>query len=286
MNHAERFGRSIDAMINRTAQGYSMIGLLISVAIMMVLSVVLLNSLNQAVTGSKSAMPGTIASFKDKEYLRLLFQSMAVSDAVGSNVLMGDANFITPATVAGEGDVSLNTTANLYSAMVMQQYTIPAQLISGNEYNPGVWQDEDYNYGAYDPYERVFWDQTFVADLDLESNVSFAHVPLYRRRLDRYWKFTVDTQTALIGNRGPLDGVDNPSSYTYGRNGQWGGHIVFGDGHVDFFESFFVSGLSYDQDGQTQHDNIFAMETGPNGRDTILSFTKQMTEDGPVLQHD
>ena len=263
-----------------------MIGLLISVAIMMVLSVVLLNSLNQALTGSKSAMPGTVASFQDKEYLRALFQSMAVSDAVGSNVLMGDDPFITPATVAREGDASLNTTANLFSAMVMQQYAIPAQLISGNEYNPVVWIDEDYNYRAYDSYEGVFWDPTFVADLDVESNNSFAHVPLYGRRFRQYWKFTVDSRTALIGNRGPLDGVDNPSSYTYGRNGQWGGHIVFGDGHVDFFESFFVAGLTYNQDGQAKHDNIFAMETGPNGDDAILSFTKQMTEDGPVLQHD
>ncbi len=263
-----------------------MIGLLISVAIMMVLSVVLLNSLNQALTGSKSAMPGTVASFQDKEYLRALFQSMAVSDAVGSNVLMGDDPFITPATVAREGDVSLNTTANLFSAMVMQQYTIPAQLISGNEYNPDVWQDEDYNYGAYDSYEGVFWDPTFVADLDLESNVSFAHIPLHGRRYNRFWKFTVDSRAPLLGNRGPLDGVDNPSSYTYGRNGQWGGHIVFGDGHVDFFESFFVAGLSYSEDGQTNHDNIFAMETGPDGDDAILSFTKLMDEDGPVLQHD
>ena len=263
-----------------------MIGLLISVAIMMVLSVVLLNSLNQALTGSKSAMPGTVASFQDKEYLRALFQSMAVSDGLGSNALLGDSPFITPAAVAGAEDVSLNNTANLYSAMVMQRYTIPAQLISGNEYSPNVWQDEQYNYAAYDPYDRVFWDPTFVADLDLESNVSFAHVPLYRRRLDRYWKFNVDSRTALIGNRGPLDGVDNPSSYTYGRNGQWGGHIVFGDGHVDFFESFFPAGLSYFQDGETNYDNIFAMETGPNGDDAILSFTKQMTEDGPELQHD
>ncbi len=263
-----------------------MIGLLISMAIMLVLSVVLLNSLNQALTGGKSALPGSVASFKDKEYLRALFQSMVVADEVGSNAFMGDNPFITPATVAGSDDVSLNTTANLFSAMIMQQYTIPAQLISGNEYNPNVWIDEDYNYGAYNRYDGVFWDPNFVADLDVESNNSFAHIPLYGRRYDRYWKFTVDSRAPLLGNRGPINGVDDSSSYTYGRNRKWGGHIVFGDGHVDFFESFFPAGLTYTQDGQLQHDNIFAMETGPTGSDAILSFTKQMTEDGPVLQHD
>ena len=263
-----------------------MIGLLISVALMMVLSVVLLNSLNQAITGGKSAMPGTVASFQDKEYLRALFQSMVVSDGLGSNTLLGDDPFITPATVAGGEDVSLNTTANLFSAMIMQRYTIPAQLISGNEYNPNVWGDEDYNYAAHNPYDGVFWDPNFVADLDVDSNNSFAHIPLHGRRYQRYWKFTVDSRAPLLGNRGPINGVDDSSSYTYGRNGKWGGHIVFGDGHVDFFESFFPAGLSYDRDGQLQHDNIFAMETGPNGDDAILSFTKQMTADGPVLQHD
>lgn len=263
-----------------------MIGLLISVGIMLVLSVVLLNSVNQALTGGKSALPGSVASFKDKEYLRALFQSMAVSDGLGSNSIFGDDPFITPATVAASEDVSLNTTANLFSAMIMQQYTIPAQLISGNEYNPNVWIDENYNYRAYSPYDGVFWDPNFVADLDVESYNSFAHIPLYGRRYGRFWKFTVDSRAPLLGNRGPIDGVDDSSSYTYGRNGKWAGHIVFGDGHVDFFESFFPAGLSYNQDGQFQPDNIFAMETGPNGDDAILSFTKQMTEDGPVLQHD
>ena len=263
-----------------------MIGLLISVGIMLVLSVVMLNALNQALTGGKSAMPGTVASFKDKEYLRALFQSMVVSDELGSNSIFGDNPFITPATVADSEDVSLNTTANLFSAMIMQQYTIPDQLISGNEYNPNVWVDEDYNYRAYSPYDGVFWDPNFVADLDVESYTSFAHIPLYGRRYGRFWKFTVDSRAPLLGNRGPIDGIDDSSSYTYGRNSKWAGHIVFGDGHVDFFESFFPAGLSYNQDGQLQPDNIFAMETGPNGDDAILSFTKLMTEDGPVLQHD
>ena len=257
-----------------------MIGLLISMGLMLVLSVVLLNSLNQAMTGEKSAMPGTVASFKDKEYLRSLYLSMVVSDQ------LGDKPFITPSTIAGSEDISLNTTANLFSAMIMQQYTIPAQLISGNEYSPNVWRDEDYNYRAHNPYDGVFWDPNFVADLDVDSNNSFAHIPLYGRRYQRYWKFSADSRAPLLGNRGPINGVDDPSSYTYGRNRKWGGHIVFGSGHVDFFESFFPSGLSYNQDGQANHDNIFAMETGPTGSDAILSFTKQMTADGPILQHD
>ena len=246
-----------------------MIGLLISMGLMLVLSVVLLNSLNQAMTGEKSAMPGTVASFKDKEYLRALYLSMVVSDQ------LGDKPFITPSTIAGSEDISLNTTANLFSAMIMQQYTIPAQLISGNEYSPNVWRDEDYNYRAHNPYDGVFWDPNFVADLDVDSNNSFAHIPLYGRRYQRYWKFSADSRAPLLGNRGPINGVDDSSSYTYGRNRKWGGHIAFGDGHVDFFASFFPSGLTYDEDGLTQHDNIIASQHCSTGCDALLIFTTQ-----------
>ena len=34
------------------------------------------------------------------------------------------------------------------------------------------------------------------------------------------------------------------------------------------------------------NDNIFAMEEGPDGRDAILSFTRKVSTNGPVLQYD
>ncbi len=120
-----------------TLRAFSLIGMMVSMVIMLVLTVLLLNGLNDATTGQKSAKVGTIASFKDKEYLRSLFQGMAYSHAD----LSGSKNsyYITPSIVAGDDDISQNTTANLYSAMIAQRYTVPKQLISGNEYNPDVW---------------------------------------------------------------------------------------------------------------------------------------------------
>jgi len=263
-----------------------MIGMMVSLVIMLVLSVLLLNGLNDAATGQKSAKVGTVASFKDKENLRSLFQSMAFAqpNITGSRT----SYYITPSIVADDDDISHNTTASLYSVMIMQRYAVPKQLISGNEYNPDIWEDEDYNMNAYDPYNGVFWDTKFKADLGIEkeSNVSFAHMPLFGKRYHRFWSFTVDAQSILLGNRGPAAGVDNPESYTYGRNGQWGGHIVFGDGHVDFVTTFFAPGVSYSRDGVDTADNIFAMEDGEEGIDAILSFTKLMHEYGPELQYD
>lgn len=267
-------------MTSRTTFGFSLIGLLVSVVCMLVLAMFMLTALNKAMTGAGTALPGTVSSYLDKEYLRAVFQSMAVSAQTG------DGRFIVPSDLARSRDRSDDTTANLFSAMLAQHYTVPGQLISGNEYNPNVWRDEDYDFAAYYPAGGVYWDPTFVADLEVESNTSFAHVPLFGERFKRSWRFTADSRTPILGNRGPKAGVDDPNSYTYGRDGRWAGHIVFGDGHVEFIDSFTPSGLFYDEGGQRYPDNIFAMEEGESGSDAILTFTKEMTPDGPIIQHD
>ncbi len=248
--------------------------------IMLVLSLVLLNSLNKSVTGSGSAAPGTVRSFEDLQYLSSLFMAMAAASQ------LEDHGFLVPGDLGGGHDASANTTANLYSAMIAESYTVPGQLISGNEFSPNVRRDEDYDYRSYNPRSGTYWDSSFVADLAVESNTSFAHVPLYGERLRQLWRFTAGSHTPMLGNRGPEGGVDNPDSYTYGRNGVWGGHVVFGDGHVEFLNTFTPPGVVYGRGAERLPDNIFDAEEGPDGLDAILTFTKKMTEEGPEVQWD
>jgi len=61
---------------------------------------------------------------------------------------------------------------------------------------------------------------------------------------------------------------------------------VFGDGHVEFINSFTLKQLTVNVRGQRQPDNVFAMEEGERGGDAIIAFTKEMTTDGPILQWD
>ena len=131
---------------------------------------------------------------------------------------------------------------------------------------------------------NVHWDSAFVADLHNGSNVSYAHMPLFDERLRRYW--TNDARFPVFGNRGPKDGIENPKSWTYGRNGRWAGHIVFGDGSIDFIQTFTPGRVSFIRDGVSVPDNIFKIEDGPRGIDAILGFTKTMTNEGPVLDWD
>jgi hypothetical protein len=261
--------------------GTSLIGLLVAMAILLVLGLVMSNAINKATTGGGSTQQGTVASSKDLQYLVALFQSMAVAAQTD-----GDGSFLVPSRLTRRHDPADDTTARLFSAMIAQQYTSPQQLISGNERSPYVWPDENYDYTAYNPAADTWWDPGFTADLSTDSNTSFAHVPLYGKRLRDTWRFTAGARTPLVGNRGPKDGIADPNSWTYGKDGQWAGQVVFGDGHVQFIQTFTMNGLFFDNGGQQQPDNIFRMEQGADGSDIILSFTKEMTADGPVLQFD
>ena len=262
-------------------RGFSLIGLLVSMTIMLVLGVVLSNSMNKATTGAGSTLSGTVSSFKDKQYLASIYQSIFVEAQLSRN-----GRFLVPSALTRRRDAGDDTTANLFSAMVAQLSISPSQLISGNEMSPYVKLDEDYDYVAFSPVDDTYWDPNFVADLTWESNTSFAHPPLYGNRLRRYWHTGVDSRTPLLGNRGPKDGVPNPDSWTYNRDGRWAGHLVFGDGHVEFIHSFTINSIFLRGPDGNRPDNLFRMDQGGDGSDVVLSFTKQMTGDGPVLQYD
>ncbi len=262
-------------------RGYSLIGLLISMAILLVLGVVMSNAINKSTTGGGSTLSGTVKSFQDKQYLASMYQTLVVEAQMS-----GEGRFLVPSALTRRGDAGDDTTANLFSAMVAQLSFPPSQMISGNEMSPYVKLDEDYDYTAYNFADDTFWDPNFSADLTWESNTSFAHPPLYGNRLRRYWYTGVGSRIPLLGNRGPEDGVANPDSWTYNRDGRWAGHLVFGDGHVEFIRTFTINGIFLQTSGGNQPDNVFNMEQGADGSDVVLSFTKQMTADGPVLQYD
>ena len=62
--------------------------------------------------------------------------------------------------------------------------------------------------------------------------------------------------------------------------------MVFGDGHIEFIETATPGSVFLEKNGVRSPDNIFMMETGGSGGDAVISFTKSMGKDGPVLQFD
>lgn len=177
-------------------------------------------------------------------------------------------------------DRILSTTANLYSAMITQNYLSPNILISTFERNPAVVQDKDYDYNAYDPANDVYWDPNFVADLETGSNVSYAHVPLVGDRLVLQWRNTSGANVAVVGNRGPADGVASADSYSCWKDGSWRGNLVFNDNHLETLSA--TAGLKIGGGP----DNLFNVDPDLNGLDQVLAFTKEVKDNQAVLQHD
>jgi hypothetical protein len=261
-------------------RAFSLVGLLITMGCIVVLFAVLMTAMNRSVTGEGSARLNTVRSMEDQLRLVALVQAMNVHAAENRD------RYLVPSTLAGSDDRGLNTTANLFSAMVALRYVRPEDLISANEYSGFVEPCWDYDYRAYSPVNGRYWDPSFKADLRDLSHVSFAHPPLHGERHERYWRATMSGTFPIFGNRGPKDGVENPQSATYGRSGQWGGHLAFGDGHVEFITTFSPPGSVWERGGTSRPDNVFALEDGPGGSDAILAFTRRMTRDGPELQWD
>lgn len=185
----------------------------------------------------------------------------------------------------GEEDVTRNTTAALYSAMIVQNYLTPEVVVSPVERNPRVAVIKDYAYDKYDPAADTYWDTAFVADLGVASNASYAHQPMFGKRMDLHWRNTMDAGAAVLGNRGPLHGEPDGRSYTSSPHGCWSGNVVYNDNHVKHVTEFAPKRFSREANAEV-FDNLFHAEEGKAGADLLLSFTTKMSGDGPELQHD
>ena len=187
----------------------------------------------------------------------------------------------------GEEDESLNTTASLYSVMVMQNYLSPELLISPLERNPNVdaMDNDFYDFDAYSPATSRYWDPSFKADLVTGSNVSYGHMPLVGERKNRWWQESLGGHFALLGNRGPRDGKPDRNSYTCDRHGNWSGNIVFADGSVEWLTVMQVPSISPAANSGGL-DNLFTFDRDGAADDMIVTFTSEITDGEPKIQHD
>ena len=156
--------------------GFSLIGLVITLGCIGVLMAIMLPSLQGVMSKSPGQARSTMSRFQDGHNLSQIFQVLAFD-----GILDDRPSFPIPSEDI-RGDVSRNTTANVWAAIVAKG--VPAQmLVARSEQNPNV---------------EVFTSGQFVADLDRKSNVSFAHMPLYGERFERHWK-RLDNLSSIAG---------------------------------------------------------------------------------------
>ena len=252
--------------------GISRTGVIVSILCILVLCAIVFVALMPNVQGRG---PGGARRVMDAARIKQIHQSWLIM------ARQYDGVYPTPSMiVGGEPDQTLDTTANLFSMSVMANFLSPERYVGPTEPSRKVVVKDDYNWDLYSPVDGVYWDDTFAADLAVESNVSYAHMPLFGANMELYWRETMGADFPILGNRGPLGGADDPDSITYkihDSSKRWGGNVCRVDGSVRWHDMLTPTG----------EDNIFAWDRGgPVAEDAMITFTKAMAEDGPVIQHD
>lgn len=184
----------------------------------------------------------------------------------------------------GEEDITLNTTANLYSLCITMNYFCPELVVSPWERNANVSIREDFGWDQYDPIRATYWDNGFKADLTDTSHTSYAHLLLTGER-KAHWRDSMRPDLIHLSNRGPKDGVGDPKSYTCDDDGRWQGNIVRGDNATEWLTSMTHDDFkTTDDEGDAVADNFFARQ---GSDDLILTFTQKISEAGEgTIQHD
>jgi hypothetical protein len=266
-------------MNHRVRNGLTRVELLVALACILLVPAVVIVVLSQVLPDGR---PGAV-NIKDGTQASQIYKSFAIfADENGG--LFPRPGLLDRKAVEGLGDVpnrgeedvDLNTTANLYSLLIAQNFFTPELTISPLERNPNVTVDLDYNYDAYQPENDSYWDPSFNADLQTGSNVSYAHQPLVGRNAYRVWTNQRQIRTALVGSRGPKDGIIDPNSYSCGPNG-WKGNVVFNDGVVETFATTKPESLGF--------DNLFAIDDH-HEVDAFLTFTRLIENGVPEWQFD
>jgi prepilin-type N-terminal cleavage/methylation domain-containing protein len=183
----------------------------------------------------------------------------------------------------GDEDAQKNDTARLHSACIMQNYYSPQLVVGPTEPSGRVAVKEDYNFNQYNVTVGFdnYWDDSFNADLNVLSNVSYASMPIAGARKIREWKDSLNSSWPILGTRGVRDGsttdTDYNQSMTLGIHGgkkQWTGAICYNDNHMEISKTFKPENVNYLNGTQVLPDNIFkndlAAQTSPNGTDAWL----------------
>lgn len=139
-----------------------------------------------------------------------------------------------------------NSTANVHSLMIFNNYYSPEIVICPSEANGAVSEDEEYDYGQGSDSilpDDAPWDNDFFCDIDDDgqdgSNVSFANSAPYGGRFEKEWADSLNSSFAVLSDRGPGEGARNPESIAYlthGSRNDWKGNVAYNDSHVEGFQ--------------------------------------------------
>ncbi len=205
-----------------------------------------------------------------------------------------------PIEIPGRGpeDVQANTSANMYSACIMQNYFAPQLCVGPTEPSGFVIVMDNFDWSEYSPIGDIYWDTDFETRLQAVSHASYAHTPIAGERKRKEWRDSLTSRFAVLGNRGVEDGEQTPGSPRYeesitleihGGRKQWMGNIAYNDNHLEIHQTFTPEGIVYldltPDPPESVPDNLFNNQTGTNqetgdGFDIWLALISNINADG------
>jgi prepilin-type N-terminal cleavage/methylation domain-containing protein len=251
----------------RKKRGFTIIELLIVVAIIVILVSILVPSLGKAFSTAKAA--------QDKNQLKGIHAAMLL-EASGDEGRLTQPSSMSKDYPDASHDMS-DTTANLMSLLLARNYFATDLLISPVETNANIRDinenDLIYDFDSIDG-EETFWDDQFKADLSTASagspaHNSYAHQALCGERVRLKWNSAAKSSDIILSNRGPESSVSTDGSLLYndesntlkfhGEENLWRGNIVAGDGSTRMVQSYLPEGIGYQplNGGRFGPDNIF-----------------------------
>lgn len=261
-------------------RGFTLVELLVVIAIIALLVGLLLPALAKAQQAARETKDAT-----QMKQIHTGMLSYAAKDKAGRLPLPGYIrrclNTATNPPQPTNEDPTQNTSQNLYSCMIAQEYFKPDLCIGPTETNPVVVEKgkggtTPYNFNVFNPGNNIYWDNTFTAAVNSQigqgtSNTSYAHLALFGLRKDANWRSTQDSARPLLGTRGPkllanggwdpdlANGtISNYATQLIGPRKEWWGNLVFADNHVDLTKSFFPEGVTFECGNVlAQKDHLF-----------------------------
>lgn len=272
-------------------RGFTLIELLVVMAIIALLISLLLPALAKARAQAKLLKDGTQIKEVHKAWTIFANENNSKFPTPGLIDRLPDPDIGRDVPGRGPEDQNQNTTANMYSACIAQNYFTPELCVGPTEPSGNVLVMDNYNYNQYQPVADTYWDPNFRAELDFLCHTSYAHMPIVGERKTRHWNNSMDSDFAIVGNRGVKNGRDDNQDWydnsvtleIHGGSKEWVGNVCFNDNHIEVLRTFYPEGVQYrDPDtGDSLPDNIFRNDSGSgvesaDGTDSWLTIISSM----------
>ena len=123
---------------HHTVRGFSLLGIFVALACIVVIMSIYMSSVQKAVTGGTGTSSKTsVWGMQDQIQLQLISKALTMS------AIMGGDSLLIPSDISGSRESFDNTSANFWSALIMENLVKSEQLVMFCEIKCSTWHGAD-----------------------------------------------------------------------------------------------------------------------------------------------